>query len=263
MTSGLQTAETAAGRIEYRWIGHRGTALHDASLPVLVFLHEGLGCVALWKDFPDSVAAATGLPVLVYSRIGYGGSDPCALPRPITYMHDEARDTLPALLQTLGVQRHILVGHSDGASISLIYAGSAARHGLLGVVAMAPHVFCEEISVTSIRAAGKAYAEGDLRARLAKYHGDNVDCAFRGWCDSWLNPAFLQWNIEDHVGRIAVPVLVIQGEDDEYGTRAQVDSIVRRAGAEAVMLPACGHSPQRDQPDVCLRAISSFVRHLQ
>jgi pimeloyl-ACP methyl ester carboxylesterase len=260
--NGLQTVALPAGRIEYRWIGHRGTALHDASLPVLVFLHEGLGCVGLWKDFPDGVAAATGLPALVYSRIGYGGSDPCALPRPITYMHDEAQDMLPALLQALGIQRHILVGHSDGASIALIYAGSAHRDGLLGVVAMAPHVFCEEISVTSIRAAGKAYAEGDLRARLAKYHGDNVDCAFRGWCDSWLNPDFLHWNIEGHVDRIAVPVLVIQGEDDEYGTRAQVDSIERRAGAETLMLPACGHSPQRDQPDACQRAITGFTSRL-
>jgi pimeloyl-ACP methyl ester carboxylesterase len=258
----MQSIATPAGRMEYRWVGHRGTALHDASLPVLVFLHEGLGSVALWKDFPDSVAAATGLPALVYSRIGYGGSDACSLPRPLTYMHEEGETVLPQLLQALGVQTHILVGHSDGASISLINAGSGERPGLLGVVAMAPHVFCEEISVTSIRAAGKAYAEGDLKPRLEKYHGANVDCAFRGWCDAWLDPAFMRWNIEGYVDRIAVPVLVIQGEDDEYGTGAQVDSIVRRAGAEAVMLPGCGHSPQRDQPDATLRAITGFCRRL-
>lgn len=244
--------------MEYRWVGHRGTALHDAALPVLVFLHEGLGSVALWKDFPDRVAQATGLPALVYSRIGYGGSDPCVLPRPLTYMHEEGEAVLPQLLQALGVQTHILVGHSDGASISLINAGSGERPGLLGVVAMAPHVFCEEISVTSIRAAGKAYAEGDLKPRLEKYHGANVDCAFRGWCDAWLDPAFMRWNIEGYVDRIAVPVLVIQGEDDEYGTGAQVDSIVRRAGAESVLLPGCGHSPQRDQPEATLRAITAF-----
>jgi len=256
----MQSVTTPAGRMEYRWVGHRGTALHDAALPVPVFLHEGLGCVSLWKDFPDSVAAATGLPVLVYSRIGYGGSDPCTLPRPLTYMHEEGESVLPQLLAALGVQKHILVGHSDGASISLINAGSGERPDLLGVVAMAPHVFCEEISVTSIRAAGKAYAEADLKARLEKYHGGNVDCAFRGWCDAWLDPAFMQWNIEGYVDRIRVPVLVIQGEDDEYGTAAQVDSIVRRAGAESLMLPGCGHSPQRDQPEASLRAISAFCR---
>jgi len=246
--------------MEYRWVGHRGTALHDASLPVLVFLHEGLGSVALWKDFPDQVAQAAGLPVLVYSRIGYGGSDSCTLPRPLTYMHEEGERVLPLLLQALGVQKHILVGHSDGASISLINAGSGERPDLLGVVAMAPHVFCEEISVTSIRAAGKAYAEGDLKPRLEKYHGGNVEGAFRGWCDAWLDPAFMRWNIEGYVDRITVPVLVIQGEDDEYGTAAQVDSIVRRAGAESMMLPGCGHSPQRDQPEATLRAITAFAQ---
>ncbi|MEK9967912.1 MAG: alpha/beta hydrolase, partial [Ferrovibrio sp.] len=171
--SGMQFVDTPAGRIEYRWAG---AGLRDAALPVLVFLHEGLGCVALWKDFPDQLAQATGLPALVYSRIGYGGSSPCALPRPLTYMHEEGEAGLPVLLSVLGIQSHILIGHSDGASISLIYAGSGARDGLRGVVVMAPHTFCEEVSVTSIRAAGNAYVDGDLRARLAKYHGNNVDC---------------------------------------------------------------------------------------
>jgi pimeloyl-ACP methyl ester carboxylesterase len=273
LTTGLQHIDIPAGRIEYRWIGHRDTALRDTALPVLVFLHEGLGCVALWRDFPDQVAHATGLPALVYSRIGYGGSSPCALPRPLTYMHEEGEAVLPDLLAALGIQSHILVGHSDGASIALIYAGSpkaiAARDGLRGVAVLAPHTFCEEVSVTSIRAAGKAYAEGDLRARLTKYHGDNVDCAFRGWCDAWLDPAFMRWNIEGYVDRIGVPVLVIQGEDDEYGTAAQVDSIARRAGsgsgggAETLLLPACGHSPQRDQPAATLKALAAFASRLQ
>ena len=264
MTGVLQHIDIPAGRIEYRWIGHRGSALHDAALPVLVFLHEGLGCVALWRDFPDQVAQATGLPALVYSRIGYGGSSPCALPRPLTYMHAEGEAVLPALLAALGIRSHILIGHSDGASISLIYAGSAQRDGLLGVAVLAPHTFCEEISVLSIRAAGKAYAEGDLRARLAKYHGDNVDGAFRGWCDAWLDPAFMQWNIEGHVDRITVPVLVIQGEDDEYGTAAQVDSIAGRAkgGVDTLLLPDCGHSPQRDQAARTLKALAGFVGRL-
>jgi pimeloyl-ACP methyl ester carboxylesterase len=258
--SGLQSVDTPAGRIEYRWAG---STLRDTSLPVLVFLHEGLGCVALWKDFPDQLAQATGLPALVYSRIGYGGSSPCALPRPITYMHDEGEAGLPDLLTALGIQSHILIGHSDGASIALLYAGAQPRAGLQGVAVMAPHVFCEDVSVRSIRAADKAYAEGDLKARLAKYHGDNVDCAFRGWCDSWLNPEFHHWNIEAYVDRITVPVLAIQGEDDEYGTAAQVDSIRRRAGAEALLISACGHSPQRDQPAATLTALAGFIRRLE
>jgi pimeloyl-ACP methyl ester carboxylesterase len=260
----LQVIDTPAGRIEYRWAS--GSTLRDTALPVLVFLHEGLGCVALWKDFPDQVAQATGLPALLYSRIGYGGSSPCVLPRPITYMHDEGEAGLPDLLAALGIQSHILIGHSDGASIALIYAGAEKnipeRDGLLGVAVMAPHVFCEEVSVRSIRAADKAYAEGDLKARLAKYHGDNVDCAFRGWCDSWLNPDFHHWNIEAYVDRITVPVLVIQGEDDEYGTIAQVGSIRQRAGADTLLIPACGHSPQRDQPAATLKALAGFIHSL-
>lgn len=260
----MQGVDTPAGRIEYRWVGHRGSALHDAALPVLVFLHEGLGCVALWRDFPDQLAQATGLPALVYSRIGYGGSSPCALPRPLTYMHQEGEAGLPALLAALGIRKHILVGHSDGASISLIYAGAKAHDDLLGVAVLAPHSFCEAVSVTSIRAADKAYADGELRARLAKYHGDNVDCAFRGWCDAWLDPAFMHWNIEDYVARITVPVLVIQGEDDEYGTAAQVDSIACHAkgGVETLLLPGCGHSPQRDQAAATLKALTAFVGKL-
>jgi pimeloyl-ACP methyl ester carboxylesterase len=258
MTADYSAVELSRGRVEYRWIGPRGSGL-----PVLVFLHEGLGCVALWKDFPDRVAEATGLPALVYSRIGYGGSSPCALPRPLTYMHEEGEQGLPELLAALGIRRHILVGHSDGASISLIYAGAAQHQDLLGIAVMAPHSFCEEVSVASIRAANDAFTHGDLRVRLAKYHGANVDCAFHGWCDGWLDPDFMRWNIEGYVDRIKVPVLVIQGEDDEYGTAAQVESIARRvAGAETLMLPACGHSPQRDQPEATLDAIAGFIRKL-
>ncbi len=258
--TGMQFVETPAGRIEYRWAG--GSTLRDTSRPVLIFLHEGLGCVALWKDFPDQVAQATGLTALVYSRIGYGGSSPCALPRPITYMHDEGEAGLADLLVALGIQSHILIGHSDGASIALIYAGAKVREGLKGVAVMAPHVFCEDVSVRSIRAADKAYAEGDLKARLAKYHGDNVDCAFRGWCESWLNPEFHHWNIEAYVDRITVPVLVIQGEDDEYGTMAQLDAIAAQVGGpcELLKLPACGHSPHKDQQEKVLKALVEFVR---
>lgn len=262
--SALQSVVIPAGRIEYRWTGPGHSALREVGRPVIVLLHEGLGSVALWKDFPDRLADAAQLPVLVYSRIGYGGSDPCALPRPITYMHEEGETVLPDLLAALNVGPHILVGHSDGASIALVYAGAREREDLLGLAVMAPHVFCEEVSVKSIRAAGRAYAEGDLRSRLEKYHGPNVDCAFRGWCDSWLNPDFLHWNIESYVDGIKKPLIAIQGEDDEYGTRAQVDSIARRTAGEVelLMLPACGHSPHRDQPEATLQALRRFIRPL-
>lgn len=263
--STLQHVTLPGGRVEYRWIGQKQSSLRDTDRPVLVFLHEGLGCVALWKDFPDQVAQATGLPALVYSRVGYGGSDPCTLPRPIAYMHDEGKIELPALLAALGITRHILIGHSDGASISLIYAGSAAREGLLGLAVLAPHSFCEDISVKSIAAAHRAYTESDLRSRLAKYHGDNVEYAFRGWCEAWLNPEFRDWNIEEYVRRITASVLVIQGEDDEYGTAAQVESIARQAArgrVETRLLPRCGHSPHRDQPEITRDALNSFVRKL-
>jgi len=258
---GMQSVALPGGRVEYRWAGAR---LRDAALPVIVMLHEGLGCVALWKDFPDRVAAATGLPVLVYSRVGYGGSDPCALPRPLTYMHEEGERELPALLAALGIGRHILLGHSDGASIALVYAGSAARDGLLGVAVLAPHSFCETVSVTSIAAADRAYAAGDLRARLEKYHRANVDCAFRGWCDAWLDPAFLHWNIEGYVNRVDAPVLVIQGEGDEYGTAAQIDSIARRVKGpvQTLLLSDCGHSPHRDQPEATLQVVADFSRRV-
>lgn len=260
----LRRIALPAGQVEYRWVGQKQSPLRDAALPALIFLHEGLGCAALWRDFPDRVAQATGLPALVYSRLGYGGSDPCKLPRPITYMHEEAQSELPALIAALGIGRHILVGHSDGASIALIYAGASQREGLMGLAAMAPHSFAEEVSIASIRAADQAYAEGGLRERLAKYHGANVDCAFRGWCDSWRNPDFRRWNIENYVERIGVPVLVIQGEADEYGTIAQVDSIVARAkgGVETLLLPDCGHSPHRDQPEATLKALTGFIRRL-
>lgn len=257
----MQQIALSQGRVEYRWSGPHRSGLRDAGLPVIVLLHEGLGCVAMWKDFPELLAQATGLPVLAYSRVGYGGSDPCILPRPLGYMHEEGERHLPELLSALGIQRHILVGHSDGASIALVYAGAAPPDGLLGVAVMAPHSFCEDVSVASIQAADRAYAETDLRVRLARYHGDNVDCAFRGWCDAWLHPDFRRWNIEAHVARIMVPVLVIQGEDDEYGTVAQVDSVADRVQGrvQTLLLPACGHSPHRDQPDATVSALQRFV----
>lgn len=225
----------------------------------LVFLHEGLGSVTLWRDFPDRVAHAVGLPALVYSRRGYGGSSSIALPRPVRFMHDEAA-FLPEVLAAAGIGRSILVGHSDGASIALLHA-AARPAGLRGLAVLAPHVLVEELSIASIAKARVAYETTDLRAKLERHHGANVDVAFRGWNDVWLAPAFRAWNIEDEVANIRVPCAVIQGRDDEYGTLAQVESIRARVpGAEVTVLDACGHSPHRDRPAATLAAIEALVR---
>jgi pimeloyl-ACP methyl ester carboxylesterase len=229
--------------------------------PDLVFLHEGLGSVAMWRDFPRRVAHASGCNVVVYSRYGYGKSDPLDGERGVRYMHDEALVTLPELLDRLAIVRPILVGHSDGASIALIHAGASSRR-LAGVVAMAPHVFVEDISIASIAAAKRAYETTDLRAKLARYHAD-VDSAFWGWNRIWLHPDFRAWNIEQVLPNVACPVLAIQGEDDEYGTMAQVQSIQRHVrDAEILELGDCRHSPHKDQPQATLDAITAFVDRL-
>ncbi len=227
--------------------------------PTLVFLHEGLGSVAMWRDFPQRVATATGHPALVYSRAGYGRSSPLTQARRSDYMHTEALAVLPALLDRLAIERPILVGHSDGASIALIHAGAGVR-AVRAIAAIAPHVFVEELSVSSIARAKSNYDRGDLRPRLARHHAD-VDSAFRGWNDIWLAPEFRDWNIESLLTGIACPVLLIQGEDDEYGTLAQVDAIQRQVEGpvERVVLAACGHAPQRDQPEATLAALARFI----
>jgi pimeloyl-ACP methyl ester carboxylesterase len=237
-------------KIEAQHIGRPGG-------PTLVFLHEGLGSVALWRDFPQRVADATGLPAFVYSRAGYGQSEPTALPRPVRYMHDEAA-LLPDILEAAEIDDPVLVGHSDGASISIIHAGSGGKARAL--VLEAPHVFTEEMGLQSIARARQAYESGDLRARLAKHHQD-VDAAFWGWNRPWLDPEFRKWNLEEFLPRIAAPILVVQGEDDEYGTKKQVEAIQRGAPrVDVLMLPQCGHSPHRDQPEATLRAVAEFVR---
>jgi len=232
--------------------------------PTLIFLHEGLGCVHMWRDFPEKLSRMTGCPALVYSRQGYGRSDPCPLPRLLRYMHDEALDVLPELLTAAGVEDYILIGHSDGGSISLIHAGAKARAGLLGLITMAPHVFCEDVSVSSIAEAKQVYLAGKLRASLEKYHHENTDCAFWGWNDIWLHPDFLHWNIEKYLPAIKVPQLILQGEDDQYGTVAQVQSIVRQASGSvlAQMLADCGHSPYKEQEKLSLNAMKNFIRPL-
>ncbi|HEX6977680.1 MAG TPA: alpha/beta hydrolase [Alphaproteobacteria bacterium] len=229
-------------------------------LPAIVMLHEGLGSVSLWRDVPATLAAATGRRVFVYSRRGYGKSDPAPLPRPVDYMHDEAFLVLPEVLQARRIERPILVGHSDGASIAILHA---ARHPVSGLVLMAPHVFVEDLSIASIAEAKTAYETTDLRARLARHH-DDVDNAFWGWNDIWLNPAFRSWNIEAYLPQVTAPVLIIQGVEDQYGTIAQVDAIERqvRGPARRLMLSPCRHSPHRDQPEQTLAAITKFVAEL-
>lgn len=246
-------------RVEIAW---HGAPPEEA--PTLVFLHEGLGCVRLWRDFPAELAAATGCGALVYSRLGYGGSDPCELPRPLTYMHDEALIVLPELLEVAGIRECILIGHSDGGSIAIIYAGGTPATRLRGLITEAPHVFCEEISVQSIQETLEPYQHGNLREKLAKYHKSNVDCAFWGWNQAWLHPEFLHWNLEEYLPNITVPMLVIQGEDDKYGTPAQVDAIAHQAGggAQLLMLPECGHTPHRKQKEATLEAMMRFISRI-
>jgi pimeloyl-ACP methyl ester carboxylesterase len=242
---------TVRGRkIEAQHIGRHGG-------PTLVFLHEGLGSVGLWRDFPQKLADATGLPAFVYSRAGYGQSDPAPMPRPVRYMHDEA-ELLPEILEAAGIDDPVLVGHSDGASISIIHAGSGGKTRAL--VLAAPHVFTEERGLQSIAKAREAYERGDLRQRLAKYHR-NVDAAFWGWNRPWLDPEFRKWNLEEFLPRITAPILVVQGEQDEYGTRKQIDAIQGGGrNVEVLLLPRCGHSPHRDQPEAALRGIAAFIR---
>lgn len=246
--------------LETRWVGPG-----PDEAPTLVLLHEGLGCVGMWKDFPDRLAEATGYGVLAYSRAGYGQSDPVDLPRPLSYMHDEAIDVLPRLLDETGIRQAILVGHSDGASIALINAGAVKDPRVIGLVLIAPHVFVEQITTDSIREAKVAYETTDLREGLARYHGDNVDMAFRGWNDAWLDPAFADWNIEEYLPDAEQAVLLIQGRDDHYGTAEQIRAIERQARGETqtVWLDDCGHSPHRDQPTATVEAIRRFVPSLE
>ena len=249
----MSFAHVGGHRIEYERIATAAT-----SRPTVVLLHEGLGSVAMWRDFPGRLAHATGCNALVYSRYGYGKSDPLTAPRDVRYMHDEALVVLPGLLDQIGIARPILVGHSDGGSIALIHAGAGIRP-VAAVVTLAAHVLVEDISVASIAAAKVAYETTDLRTKLARHHAD-VDSAFRGWNDIWLHPDFRAWNIEEYLPGIACPVLAIQGEDDEYGTMEQMRRIgVQVRDVELVELEDCRHSPHKDQPEAVLDAIRRFV----
>jgi pimeloyl-ACP methyl ester carboxylesterase len=246
--------------LEYRWVGPG-----PGQTPTLVFLHEGLGSVGLWRDFPDRLAEATGLGALVYSRQGYGRSDPVTLPRPLNYHRLEGQVVLPALLAALDIQRVIPIGHSDGASIALAFMSGRGEPPLAGGVVMAPHVTMEEINRIAIREAVKAFEQGDLRERLKKHHHANVDGAFLGWSRAWLDPGFLKPDLCDLLPGIRVPLMVVQGWDDEYGTAEQYETILAKTGGpcEAVVLPACRHSPHKDQPEMTLAALTRFVKSLR
>lgn len=230
-----------------------------AGAGTMVFLHEGLGSVAMWKDFPERCAGAAGCDALVYSRYGYGQSDPIDAPRRPDYMHEEALKSLPELLAKLGIERPVLAGHSDGASIALIHAGTFP---VSGVVVMAPHLFVEEIALEGIRSIRENYERGDLREKLAKYHA-NPDSAFWGWHDIWLHPDFRTWNISLNVGRIHGPILAIQGTDDEYGTMLHLERIAQLVPhAHVLKLDRCRHSPHRDRPEAVISAVAGFIAKL-
>jgi pimeloyl-ACP methyl ester carboxylesterase len=246
--------QIGASDLEYRMIG----PAPDAA-PTLVMLHEGLGSAALWGDFPDKLQAATGFGVLVYSRAGYGASTSAELPRPLDYMHVEALEVLPKLLEAIGFRRGLLVGHSDGASIAAIYAGGVQDHRIRGVAMIAPHFIVEEMGVAAIAETRKAYQTG-LKSKLARWHRD-VDNAFYGWSDAWLDPKFRSWDISEYLAFIRVPVAILQGADDQYGTIRQIE-IAREecyCPVDVTEIPGAGHQPHREAPGATLDAISEFA----
>lgn len=244
--------------LEYRMIGPG-----PETAPTIVMLHEGLGSAALWGDFPDRLQAATGCGVLVYSRAGYGQSSPVRLPRPLDYMHIEALEVLPRLLDAVGFRRGLLVGHSDGASIAAIYAGGVQDHRIRGVVMIAPHFVVEDISVASIAAIKVAYETTDLKAKLARWHRD-VDNAFYGWNGAWLDPAFRDWDISEYLAYIRVTVAIVQGADDQYGTMKQIAIAQQECycPVEVAIIPGAAHSPHREAADVTLNTIAGFVNDI-
>jgi pimeloyl-ACP methyl ester carboxylesterase len=245
-------------RLEYRMIGPR-----PRTAPTLVLLHQGLGSVADWSRFADRLTAATGAGVFAYSRAGYGRSSPSKLPRPVSFMHEEATDVLPRVLAAMDFERGVLIGHSDGASIAAIYAGTIEDHRVRGLVLIAPHFFTEEMGLVEIARAKAAYEAGPLRAKLARAHAD-PDNAFRNWCDPWLDPEFRNLDLTDALAHIRVPIVIVQGEHDQYGTARQIE-VAREecyCPVEVALLPNRRHAPHREAPEATLRAISEFYQRL-
>ena len=255
---------TPTARLEFRYKPAPAEPDVGGADTTFVFLHEGLGCVDMWRDFPDRLSGTCGAAQLVYSRKGYGRSDQVALPRSPEFMHEEAIDTLPRVLAEFDFPRVVYIGHSDGASIALINAALAAPATLAGIVLMAPHVFVEDVTTLAIEAAARAYRETDLRQRLARYHGERVDGAFWGWNQVWRDASFADWSLEPLLPGVRVPTLLIQGRDDAYGTLAQLDAIAAGVSGPVTRhdLDACGHSPFRDQAQATDSAIEEFVKQL-
>jgi pimeloyl-ACP methyl ester carboxylesterase len=250
--------ELAPLRLEYRMIGPRPDAAST-----IVMLHEGLGSVGLWGAFPEQLASATGAGVFVYSRASYGKSSPDKLPRSVNFMHEEALDVLPRVLAAIGFERGILFGHSDGASIATIYAGGVQDHRVRGLVLMAPHFFTEEMGLAEVRRTNDDYASGNLRDKLKRWHSD-VDSAFQSWSGPWLNPRIRDWDITEALGYIRVPILIVQGAGDQYGTLKQIEAAQQECycPVEVAILPGARHSPHRDAPQATLDAAASFINWL-
>jgi pimeloyl-ACP methyl ester carboxylesterase len=245
-------------RLEYRMIGPRPDAA-----ATIVLLHEGLGSVEVWGGFADELAEATGAGVFAYSRAGYGRSSPAKLPRPVSFMHDEALQVLPRVLDTIGFRRGLLAGHSDGASIAAIYAGSIQDHRVRGLALMAPHFFTEDVALAEIARAKAAFEAGPLRTKLARLHVD-PDNAFHNWCGPWLDPEFPNWDITDALAHIRVPILIVQGENDQYGTLRQVEVAGEECycPVEVAILPNARHAPYREAPAETLAAVTEFTNRL-
>ncbi len=257
----LQPSSTLAiegSELEYRMIG----PMPDKA-PTIVMLHEGLGSVGLWGDFPEKLQAATGAGVFLYSRAGYGNSSPVKLPRPLNFMEIEALDVLPKVLDAVGFRRGLLLGHSDGASIATIYAGGVQDHRVRGVMLIAPHFVVEDFGLASIAKTKQNYDAGDLKPKLARWHKD-VDNAFRGWNDVWLDPQFRDWDISDALAYVRVPIEIIQGADDQYGTLRHIEIAQAECycPVETTIVPGAGHSPHREAPDITLKAAADFANRL-
>ncbi|MBR0968227.1 alpha/beta hydrolase [Bradyrhizobium diazoefficiens] len=252
--TGLLDIGTAS--LEYKWLA---PPVPDA--PTIVMLHEGLGCVGLWGDFPAKLQQVTGAGIFAYSRAGYGQSSLVTLPRPLDYMQREALDVLPKILDAIGFKRGLLLGHSDGASIATIYAGAHQDHRLQGIVLMAPHFIVEDISVQSIAAIKTVFETTDLKARLGRWHRD-VDNAFYGWNGAWLDPKFRHWDISDYLAYIRLPILLLQGVDDQYGTLRQIQIAQEECycPVDIEIISGAGHSPHREAPGATLDAIEKFAR---
>ena len=256
-------AEAARLKAQGMWLEYGCHGPPPGEAPTMVLLHEGLGSRDLWRAFPARLSAATGWGVCAYSRSGYGGSEPATVPRPLDYMTQEACGVLPEVLHAIGFEGGLLLGHSDGATIAAIYAGVVQDPRLCGLVTIAPHFFTEEIGLREIAAAKQAFDCGDLRSRLARYHDDPDNC-FRGWNDVWLDPEFRDWDVSEMLDDIRVPVLAIQGADDQYGSLAQIDELARRCRApvERVVLAGCRHDPCYERPDRVLNDLTRFCATL-